>query len=139
MYRTGIELDDLLNYIKFHNFLTSKVGWPFWIHHYIIKELKATLENKLIYPFSLKKTVSQKGKELSLSNCYFEKQISLSSLTSHFMFIAVPIGTVVLMSSLSPLWCSGSPLALLFRNNSELVSVFYTTSYNFCIIFCSQR
>lgn len=66
----------------------------------------------------------QKDEELSSFNWYLEKQISLSPFTSYFTLIAVPIRIVVLISSLSPVWCSGSPLALLFRNNTELVFLF---------------
>lgn len=54
--------------------------------------------------------LSQKNEELSSFNWYFENEISLSPLTSHFMLMAIPIGIVVLISSLSPLWCCGSPL-----------------------------
>lgn len=71
--------------------------------------------------------LSQKN-ELSLFNWYLEREVSLSPLRSHFMLVAIPIRTVVLISSLSLLWGSGSPLAPLFKNNDELVYLVHNST-----------
>lgn len=50
------------------------------------------------------------------------------------MLMAIPIGIVVLISSLSPLWCRGSPLlhSLEITMSFSLSSTqYYSTFYNF--------